>query len=612
MAIDWTIVDEIRLFRWVAQFKPAGIHKHFHMLCIVERMNHPDKYPMILLQKEVVKPGKIFTAKDIWDRLNRYYDFDEADKLENEVPAMEDDTTKDNITKHDNNHADQENKIPKDENNNNNHNSNIEEEYDFDDSYQEEEMTLLKLKYKLLTQKRDFALPWAEYGELILSNAKNGAPSEEEEESKDVKQKDIEENKVDMKQETKKIEKELETVGKPEPSSEELTPSQTEGTNIEIKSTSSNESPSNSLGVSKQDTKRTGPRIRKSVRIKPSHPSVPVENHNNVKDTTALKNEVEVKAGSESKLEAKSEAHTHAEKNEILPHITLDETDAVNNPVNANVELEIDKKELELVSNEQKLTIEEKQAAEVHDAAEEPKLITKDKEELKEERETNVEKVAKETPIEGESTQASETTGKEANEATGKETRETETEAEDTGGTPKQPREHSKEEEEKKGTIEEPLKEHEKEMVNTEVTDEFKTGVDKERKETPDLEKSIEPTPVNENGTGEGVSSPKEEPKSDAKATLPEAEVKKKEHNKEAQDEKDGQEEAKVEEKRPKKRGRRSSILQDEEPIGKRTRRSSSHTDLSTTTSSPPKKRKRKPVPEPATRRVSSRLRNKK
>ncbi|SJM86580.1 uncharacterized protein ZBIST_2937 [Zygosaccharomyces bailii] len=123
MGLDWTIVDEIRLFRWVAEFKPAGINKHFHMYCIVERMNHPDKYPVVLLQKEGVKPFKMFTASEIWDKLSQYYDFEQMDVIEDRVPS--------------------------------------------------EPIDNLIVKHKIqLSQQRDFELPWEEYGDLILDHAK--------------------------------------------------------------------------------------------------------------------------------------------------------------------------------------------------------------------------------------------------------------------------------------------------------------------------------------------------------------------------------------------------------------------------------------------------------
>lgn len=136
MAFEWTIVDEIRLYRWVAEFKPAGTNKHFHMLCILERMNHPDKYPVILLQKEAVRPGKLFTAREIWDKLNMTYNLEEVDKLEDRdmEPAS--------------------------------------------GSNGGEPETRLRERRRLLHEVRDFELPWDEYGELILQNARNGVDEE--------------------------------------------------------------------------------------------------------------------------------------------------------------------------------------------------------------------------------------------------------------------------------------------------------------------------------------------------------------------------------------------------------------------------------------------------
>lgn len=138
MAVDWTITDEIRLYRWVAEFKPAGINKHFHMLCIVERMNHPDKYPVILLQKESVRPGKVFTAGEIWDKLSTVYNLEEVDKLEDiEVETVPNSGSTDG------------------------------------------KPSLFERKQRL-SRVRDFELPWDEYGELILENARNGVDDEDE------------------------------------------------------------------------------------------------------------------------------------------------------------------------------------------------------------------------------------------------------------------------------------------------------------------------------------------------------------------------------------------------------------------------------------------------
>ncbi|CAI1679926.1 hypothetical protein SEUBUCD646_0N01860 [Saccharomyces eubayanus] len=151
MAVHWTIVDEIRLLRWASEFKPAGIHKHFHMFCIVERMNSPDKYPVTLLQKETMKLGKVFTATDIWEKLSQSYNLKDIDKRETTFPIA---TTTDSATN--------------------------DNDYDDNDKSIHEE-TLLELNNRIRTRKQDFTLPWDEYGELILENAKKSpTPNEEE------------------------------------------------------------------------------------------------------------------------------------------------------------------------------------------------------------------------------------------------------------------------------------------------------------------------------------------------------------------------------------------------------------------------------------------------
>ncbi|QLL32771.1 hypothetical protein HG536_0D02930 [Torulaspora globosa] len=136
MAFEWTIVDEIRLYRWVAEFKPAGVHKHFHMLCILERMNDPEKYPVILLQKEAVRPAKVFTAKEIWVKLGLAYNLAEVDRIEDRELGQ----TSGN---------------------------------DGDESRKG-----LRERMRRLREVRDFELPWDEYGELILENARNGVEEE--------------------------------------------------------------------------------------------------------------------------------------------------------------------------------------------------------------------------------------------------------------------------------------------------------------------------------------------------------------------------------------------------------------------------------------------------
>lgn len=132
MAFEWTIVDEIRLYRWVAEFKPAGVNRHFHMVCILERMNDGEKYPVTLLQKEAARPAKVFTAKEIWTKLGLAYNLAEIDRIEDREP----------------------------------------EGSDGDE---------LRERIRRLRQVRDFELPWDEYGELILENARNGVEEESKE-----------------------------------------------------------------------------------------------------------------------------------------------------------------------------------------------------------------------------------------------------------------------------------------------------------------------------------------------------------------------------------------------------------------------------------------------
>ena len=140
MAVEWTVMDEIRLLRWVSEYKPVGIHKHFHMMCILERMNHPDTYPVVLLQKEIVRTDKRFTARDIWLKLSQYYNLDESDKLEN-------------------------------------------------DTFKESSEPIAGMEsdnYKLLAGKSEFSLPWDEYSELILKNAKRGIVTTESKDDNNI------------------------------------------------------------------------------------------------------------------------------------------------------------------------------------------------------------------------------------------------------------------------------------------------------------------------------------------------------------------------------------------------------------------------------------------
>ena len=89
-----------------------------------------------------MKLGKVFTATDIWEKLSQSYNLKDIDRRETTYPVA--DTTDDTIN--DNDHDD--------------NNRNIHEE------------TLLELNNRIRTRKQDFTLPWDEYGELILENAK--------------------------------------------------------------------------------------------------------------------------------------------------------------------------------------------------------------------------------------------------------------------------------------------------------------------------------------------------------------------------------------------------------------------------------------------------------
>lgn len=184
MAVEWTIIDEIRLFRWAAELKPAGIHKHFHMLCILERMNHPEKYPLTLLQKESVRAEKLFTAKEIWEKLSQYYNLSEMDKLEDQIAQP----------------------VPK---------SNVGQE--------ETEKATLEHEFRF-AQRKDFGLPWDEYGELILENAKTGALDEE------LGHSELNQKKIDNKQLKNEMKELDETVDSDSNSREEksISPSEAE------------------------------------------------------------------------------------------------------------------------------------------------------------------------------------------------------------------------------------------------------------------------------------------------------------------------------------------------------------------------------------------------
>ncbi|KAK5781723.1 hypothetical protein RI543_000909 [Arxiozyma heterogenica] len=145
-------LDEIRLFRWVSEFKPV------------------DKYPVITLQKESYhRPPKLFTSKDIWLKLKQYYNLDEANRIENEFMINHDDT--ENNEKH----AAHEKLF-------------IDELKLIENNSQFNNTRLFQNRYRLMTETKDFSLPWDEYGDLILSKAikkKNSVANKEKDINKD-------------------------------------------------------------------------------------------------------------------------------------------------------------------------------------------------------------------------------------------------------------------------------------------------------------------------------------------------------------------------------------------------------------------------------------------
>ncbi|CCE63675.1 hypothetical protein TPHA_0F01930 [Tetrapisispora phaffii CBS 4417] len=151
--VEWTIVDEIRFFRWVSEFKPAGETKDSNVSAIVERMNNPQKFPVTLLQKDVVRNDKKFSADDIWNKLKQYYDITEMDKIENNKWGITYDNENDNIVKP---------VIANDS-----------------ASTKSEREVILK------QDQKESQLPWDEYGDLLVDNAQESNEVGINKESKD-------------------------------------------------------------------------------------------------------------------------------------------------------------------------------------------------------------------------------------------------------------------------------------------------------------------------------------------------------------------------------------------------------------------------------------------
>ncbi|SCU80255.1 LAMI_0B01398g1_1 [Lachancea mirantina] len=132
MSEPWSTEDEIRLLRWIGEFKPIGVNKHFHMISILEKLNNPDKFPVVLLFDKL-KSGaqRTYLAQDVWTKLADYYVLEKLDKMDDALEA-----------EHENGNRDSDG--------------------------------LSGPMRTNWTSKREFSLPWEEYGELMVSNARDG------------------------------------------------------------------------------------------------------------------------------------------------------------------------------------------------------------------------------------------------------------------------------------------------------------------------------------------------------------------------------------------------------------------------------------------------------
>lgn len=66
--VEWDVEMEIQLFYAMANHKPVGINKHFHMACIWEKLSNS-------ITKEI-------STQDIWKHLESLYDISMLDDTE--------------------------------------------------------------------------------------------------------------------------------------------------------------------------------------------------------------------------------------------------------------------------------------------------------------------------------------------------------------------------------------------------------------------------------------------------------------------------------------------------------------------------------------------------
>lgn len=72
-AREWTIEQEIALFKAICRFKPAGRHKHFRMLAIYQMVNNSN-----------INSSSPLTTRDIWEKLRTLYNLEGLDELEDQ------------------------------------------------------------------------------------------------------------------------------------------------------------------------------------------------------------------------------------------------------------------------------------------------------------------------------------------------------------------------------------------------------------------------------------------------------------------------------------------------------------------------------------------------
>lgn len=75
---EWTAEDEIKLFDLICDFKPAGTNKHKHMVSIIENIN-----------RDLSNKEKLFTADQIWDKLESLYNLDRINNMEDSIDTKQ-------------------------------------------------------------------------------------------------------------------------------------------------------------------------------------------------------------------------------------------------------------------------------------------------------------------------------------------------------------------------------------------------------------------------------------------------------------------------------------------------------------------------------------------